>query len=77
MTYEIQQFTLCDDWTNSWTVHEADGSSWAETFPTFEDAAAALAAFLAEIASEIAAGERDPNEGYAADEFRIVPVQAR
>jgi len=74
MTYEIQHFTLCDGWTNTWTVHEADGSSRPETFPTVEDAAAALAEFLAEIAAEIDAGERGLDEGYAADEFRIVPV---
>lgn len=74
MTYEVQQYTLCQGWVNTWTVHEPDGSSKPETFATAEDAAAALAAFLAEIDAEIAAGDRAPDEGYDAGEFRIVPV---
>lgn len=77
MTYEIQHYTLCDGWVNTWTVHEADGSSTPETFPSIEAAEAALSDFLSDIAAEIEAGARVPDEGYFADEFRIVPVQER
>lgn len=77
MTYEIQQFTICDGWVNTWTVHHEDGSSTPETFPTEEEALAALAEFLAEIEEEIAAGQRDKDEGYTSDEFRIAKAGAQ
>lgn len=72
MTYEIQHFTICDGWVNTWTICHEDGSTTPVTFATEADAIAALAEFLAEIEEEIAAGERGTDEGYTSDEFRIV-----
>ncbi len=43
-----------------------------ETFPTRGAAQAVLDEFLAEIAADIAAGDRAPDEGYDASEFIIV-----
>lgn len=77
MTFEIQHFTICDGWVNTWTVHFEDGSSAPETFPTEAEAMAALAEILAEIAEEIAARQRGEDEGYASDEFRIVKAGAQ
>lgn len=77
MTYEIQQFTICEGWVNTWTIHFEDGSTAPETFPTEAEALAALAEFLTEIAEEIAAGQRDADDGYDSDEFRIVKAGAQ
>lgn len=72
--YEVQQFTLCDGWVNTWRIEHADGSSEPETFASEHEAQAALDEFLAEIEAEIASGERAPDEGYDRDEFRVVKI---
>lgn len=76
--YEVQTFTLCDGWTNTWSVPEQAGEDTfteiPETFATRAEAQAALDQFLAEIQEEIASGQRAPDEGYDPEEFRIVPV---
>lgn len=77
MTYEVQHFTLCDGWVNTWTIHHEDGSSEPETFSTEADANAALDEFLAEIEEEIAAGQRSEDEGYDRHEFRVVKAGAQ
>jgi|CXWL01.1.fsa_nt_gi hypothetical protein len=78
--YEVQTFTLCDGWINTWSVSEQAGDDTfteiPETFPTCAEAQAALDEFLAEIQEEIASGQRAPDEGYDPEEFRIVPVTA-
>jgi hypothetical protein len=76
MTYEVQHFTLCDGWVNTWFAYAEDGSCEPETFATEAEAQAALDEFFAEIEEEIAAGERGADEGYEPDEFRIVEVGA-
>lgn len=76
--YEVQTFTLCDGWINSWTIIEDGGNNTTtetpETFATRAEAQAALDEFLAEIQDEITSGQRTPDEGYDPEEFRIVPV---
>lgn len=76
--YEIQTFTLCDGWTNTWSIVEQVGddtyTNIPETFATEAEARQALDEFLEEIQAEIDAGQRAPDEGYSPDEFRIVPV---
>ena len=74
MTYEVQHFTLCDGWVNSWIVHQPDGSSAPETFATRGDAETALADFLQGIEDEIACGKRDADWGYAPEDFRVVAI---
>ena len=71
--YEVQTWTLCDGWVNTWTVLDERGSE-PETISTRKEAQAALDEFLLDIQSEIDAGQRDPEHGYDASEFRIVPV---
>ena len=39
--YEVQHYTLCDGWINTWTVDDKP-----EYFDTYEDAEASLAYFL-------------------------------
>ncbi len=74
MTYEVQIYTLCDGWTNTWKVIAEDGTETPETFATAAEAQAALDEFLAEIQAEIEAGQREPWESYDREEFRIVPA---
>jgi hypothetical protein len=76
MTYEVQHFTLCDGWVNTWHVEHPDGSSTPETFPTRAAAQAALDEFFDEIAEEIAVGQRACNEAYDRDEFRVAKAGA-
>jgi len=70
--FEVLHYTLCDGWVNCWTVLDADGREVPKTFPTHEDAQAALDEFLAEIAAEIAAGDRKPDDGYDTGEYAVV-----
>lgn len=58
-------------WENVW--HENDEP---QTFATVAEAQAEIDEFLADIADEIARGERGEDEGYSADEFRIVTADA-
>lgn len=78
--YEVQTFTLCDGWINTWSVSEQAGDDTfteiPETFATHAKAQAALDEFLAEIQEEIASGQRTPDEGYEPEEFRVAPVTA-
>ncbi len=69
--YQVEHYTLCDGWTNTWTLDDAP-----QTFDSYADAERELNLFLAEIVEEIRSGDRAPDEGYAHDEFRIVAVTA-
>ena len=72
MAYEVQHHTLCDGWVNDWIVYDENDIGTPETFETYAAAEAALDEFFADIADEIAAGQRAPDEGYDRTEFRIV-----
>lgn len=74
MKYEVQQYTLCEGWVNTWGVEE-DGVFVPEVFDSKEEAQAEINAFLQEIVEEIEQGERDPDNGYNADDFRVAEVQ--
>ncbi|MAJ64469.1 MAG: hypothetical protein CL557_12710 [Alphaproteobacteria bacterium] len=75
--YEVQHYTFCDGWVNTWRVCNADGTDEPQTFATIEEAQAEIDEFLADIEAEIAAGERDEDQGYDASEFCIVEVGAQ
>ena len=76
--YEVQTWTLCDGWINTWSIIEEAGDNIftdnPETFPTREEAQQALNEFLFDIQSEIDTGQRSADEGYDAEDFRIVQV---
>ena len=76
MTYEVHHFTLCDGWINCWKRIDANGSETPEQYDTLAEAEAAIEEFLSDIASEIASGERAPDEGYDRDEFAVVEIEA-
>ena len=71
-SYEVQHYTLCDGWVNTWTISDGNHDSVPHVFATREEAQAELDEFLRDIQSEIASGDRAPDEGYDASEFRIV-----
>ena len=73
--YKVQHHTLCDGWINTWSICENDGTDITQIFDTEQEAQAELDEFFREIAEEIKSGERQPDNGYDREDFRIVPVQ--
>ena len=71
MPFEVQHNTLADGWTNTWSYEGDDGELIPETFPTVDEAQAALDEFFEDIRHEIVAGYRKPDEGYDRTEYRI------
>ena len=69
--YEVQEFTLCDGWVNTWT-HEQDGSHAPTRFTSREGAQAELDYFFEDMADAVANGymEDVPER----DTFRIVEI---
>lgn len=66
-SYEVQQYTLCDGWINTWTIDEVP-----QIFATREEAQSELDEFFADIQDQIDCGDRAPDNGYDPEEFRIV-----
>lgn len=66
--WEVQTYSLCDGWKNTFTVDDQP-----EVFATREEAQAALDEFLAEVAEAVSRG--DMESGYSTQEFRIRPVE--
>ena len=76
MTYEVQTFTICDGWINTWEAVDKNGTRVPETFATEAEAEAAIEEFLDDIEAEIEAGDRHPEDGYQGSDFRVVQVGA-
>jgi hypothetical protein len=72
--YEIQTFTLCGGWINTWFIIDKDNNETLETFATEAEAWQALDEFLRDIQEEIDDGHRSPDEGYSLDDFRIAAI---
>ncbi len=68
MPYEVQQYAIGRGWRNEWFYDEGDGVTIAETFPTRDEATAALDEFFTDVAEDIAAGHCPP---CSRDEFRV------
>lgn len=73
--YEVQHYTLCDGWINTWCLCEDGEIQSMQVFDSEEEAQAELDEFLRETNEEIAYGERDPDDGFNPEEFRIVLVK--
>ena len=65
--FEIQHFTLCDGWVNTWTIENPDGTTSLEYFDSFGQALNYLDEFLTEDQEQF-------ESPYQRDEFRIVEV---
>jgi len=65
--YEVQHYTLCQGWINTWTVDDKP-----EIFDTYEDAESSLNSFLAE--EKRAYKRKEIDNMFEEDEFRIMEV---
>ena len=72
MRYEIQHFTLCDGWVNTWLSWDDEGNVVAETFDSYADASMALDEFLSDEEYEYKQGNIESS--YEKEEFRIVEI---
>ena len=70
MTYEVQTYTLCDGWINTWSDSLDDT---LVTFATREAAQAELDEYLSEAAYAVKAGYL---EDFNPEDYRIVEVTA-
>ena len=67
--FEVQEYTLCDGWVNTWTFDDGKPSY----YQTRKDAELALSWFLQDCQEEVEAGNMaDVPDG---DTFRIVEVE--
>ena len=69
MKYEVQQYTFCQGWINTWSIDEEP-----EIFSTYEEARIELMKFMDEIQDQIQTGEREPDNGFCIEDFRIVKI---
>lgn len=72
MKYEIQHYTLCNGWVNTWTLCNEDGSEEPELFDSYQDALDCLKDFLEQEDEAYFNGYIESR--YQSDEFRIVEV---
>lgn len=71
--FEVQHFTLCDGWINTWSITYDDGKTEPTIFDSFSDALDCLDQFLAD--EQEAFEEGNIESPYERDEFRIAEVQ--
>jgi hypothetical protein len=71
MIYEVQHYTLCDSWINTWT-DTIDGKDVPSVFNSFEEALACLDEFLADTLDEF--NEGNLSDTYDRNDFRIVKI---
>ncbi len=76
-SYEVQTYTICEGWVNTWTIIEGDNDPVPHHFATRQEAQAELDELLNDIQQEISCGDRAPDRGYDAEEFRIVGTNLR
>ena len=72
--FEVQHFTLCDGWVNTWLSWDKDGNVINEVFDTYEHASMALEEFLLDEEESFDQGHTDSM--YGRDEFRIMEIEA-
>ena len=70
--YEVQHYTLCDGWINTWSDYDEDGNETPSTYDSFEDALNELDSFLDD--EQEAFEEGNIESPYDREEFRIVEV---
>ena len=72
--FEIQHNTWVDGWVNTSTTTDDDGNEIPLVFDTHAEAQADIDEYMGEIDDQIKSGEREADEGYDADEFRVVKL---
>lgn len=76
MVYEIQEYTICDGWVNTWTTWSKPDASdeHPETFTSQKKAQEALNDFFAEVNESVENGNMEGS--YDPDNFRIKRIKA-
>ena len=71
--YEVQEWTLCDGWTNTWSTYDDKGNEVSSTFKTKEDAQAELDDFFYQCEQAVKDGNMEdvPDR----EDFQIVKVE--
>jgi len=72
--FEVQHYTLCDGWVNTWSTEDEGGTTAPTTFGSFEEALDCLDAFLEDEQMEFEEGNIE--SPYDREEFRIVEINA-
>lgn len=68
--YEVQHYTLCQGWINTWHEYDDDNNEIPIVFDTYEDAAEELSQHLHDC--DMAYKRCDIESPYHPSEFRIV-----
>lgn len=69
--YELHHSTLFQGWVSFWNTESDKGKVIPYTYKTIKAAQAEINDFFKDIEDEINSGEREPDEGYDREEFRI------
>jgi hypothetical protein len=67
MRYQIETFTLCDGWVNTWR----DDTDAPVTFESYDEALKELNEYFSELSEEVQKGQLDD---YSMSDFRIAEV---
>jgi hypothetical protein len=68
MRYQIEHFTLCDGWINTWR----DDSATPVTFASYDEAIKELNEYFSELSEEVESGFIEP---YNLSDFRIAEAK--
>ena len=71
-TFEVQEFTLCDGWINTWTTYDDDGNEVPSQFDSEEGAQASLDDFFKQCRRAVK--NREMEDVPDAEDFRIVEI---
>ena len=72
--YQVEQHTVCDGWTNTWTEEDEDGVTMPQTFASRVEAHAAIQEFLLDVREAVA--NRYLAEFYRQVDFRVRVVRS-
>ena len=72
--YEVQEYTLCDGWINTWTTYDDDGNEVPSQFTSEQGAKEELEDFFYQCREAVEDGNMEdvPDR----EDFRVVKVEA-
>ena len=71
--YEVQHYTFCDGWINTWTICDDEVNEIPERFQSYDEALIALNEHLDDMKFEYQIGNLDTC--YHASDYRIVQLE--
>lgn len=72
--YEVQHYTVNQEWVNLWTAWDDIEGEQPQTFDSVEEAQAELDKFFNNIHIDILNGDRGCNDSFYRDDFMIVEI---